>query len=132
MLVTDSELLPISFALHTPGAAEVGSSCGSSVGKRWWLWVGRAQSWCSPPEESPADCNVSDHGQSSHEKSCKCLCHQTLCQLSNPTIIHVDSTSLLLLSSNPCPALPALGSGCPFIFEQRNTRGKTRLGEDSS
>lgn len=91
-----------------------------------------AQSWCSPPEESSVDCNVSEHGQSSHEKSCRCLCHQILYQVSNPPSFMWCSTSLLLCSSNPCPALLALGRGCLFIFEQRNTPGKTRLGEDSS
>lgn len=37
------------------------------------------------------------------------------------------STSLLLLSSNPCPALPAWGRGCLFICEQRNTHGKNKV-----
>lgn len=43
-------------------------------------------------------------GKNSHEKSCRCLCHQTLLLMSNPTVLHVVWHQFLaaLLKSLSC------------------------------
>lgn len=62
--------------------------------------------------------NVSEHGHKALTKDPAGACATKLYYCCQPPLSFVWlGMSLLLLSLNSCPALPALGGGCLHIFE---------------